>query len=201
MKKTELACLMGMICALTTGIFAKDAQTLHGLENDVLRLHILANSDTADDQLLKYAVRDAILEEGSTYFTDMTSCADAKATAAGCLPQLEEIARRTVAAYGYDYEVTAVLSEVAFDERVYDAGTMPAGVYDAVQVRIGAAEGQNWWCVMYPPLCLPAAAEDAEPPADVFTEEEREMLENPQKFRFRLKILELLEKWMDSLCE
>lgn len=202
MKKMELACLMGMAGALTIAAFGQSAQTWHGLEEDVLRLHILANSDSAEDQLLKYAVRDAVLEEGSVYFENLSSCADAKAAAAGCLPQLEEIARRTVAERGYDYTVTAELAETVFDERVYEDVTMPAGVYDAVRICIGEAAGQNWWCVMYPPLCVPAASEEEDEILEAyFTDEEEEMMKQPEKFRYRLKCVEWLEKLWKRICE
>jgi stage II sporulation protein R len=195
MKRMEIACLLGMAGALMIATWGQDVQTRSALEQDVLRLHILANSDSAEDQLLKYAVRDAILEKGSVYFQQMTSCADAKATAAGCLPQLEEIARETVAEKGYDYAVTATLSKTVFDERVYENFTMPAGVYDAVRICIGAAEGQNWWCVMYPPLCVPAASTD-----DAFSEEEAEMLRQPEKYRFRLKCVDWFQSLWNSIC-
>ncbi|MBQ8514557.1 MAG: stage II sporulation protein R [Ruminococcus sp.] len=201
MKKLELACLLGMAGAMTISVFTKDAQTRQTLENDVLRLHILANSDSAEDQLLKYAVRDAVLEEGAVYFEELSSCADAKAAAAGALPQLEEIARETVSEWGYDYEVTAELSQTAFGERVYEEVTLPAGVYDAVRICIGQAEGQNWWCVMYPPLCVPAAAEDDQEQEVYFTEDELEMMTEPEKFRYRLKCVEWLKELWETLCE
>lgn len=202
MKKMELACLMGMIGAISLSVFGRDAGTIQNLEEDVLRLHILANSDSAEDQLLKYTVRDAVLEEGAVYFDGISSHADAKAAAEGCLPQLLEIAQETIAEEGYDYTVTAEVAEVWFEERVYEDVTMPAGLYDAVRICIGEAKGQNWWCVMYPPLCIPAAAEEEKPSLEeYFTEEEKEMLTQPQKFRYRLKCMEWLEKLWNKVCE
>lgn len=199
MKKTEIAAMIGFAAALAVSSFGKSADTLHSLENDVVRLHILANSDSYDDQLLKYAVRDAVLEKGSVYFENIFSCEDAKAAAKGCLPALEEIARETVAEKGYDYTVTAEFEKIPFNERVYENVTMPAGVYDAVRINIGNAEGQNWWCVMYPPLCLPAASE--EDTDEYFTEDEKEMLTKPQKFRCKLKFLEWIEDMFGEKCE
>lgn len=199
MKKIEIAALLGFAAALTISSLGTSANTLHDLEKDVLRLHILANSNSCDDQLLKYAVRDAILEKGSVYFDNVSSCEDAKAVAKSCLPALEEIARETVAEKGYDYTVTAEFEKIPFDERTYEDVTMPAGVYDAVRICIGEAEGQNWWCVMYPPLCLPAAAE--EDTDEYFTEDEKEMLTKPQKFRCKLKFLEWLSETLSRECE
>ena len=201
MKKMELACLMGMIGAISVSVFGQDVATLHDLEEDVLRLHILANSDSAEDQLLKYTVRDAVLEEGAVYFEDLSSRKDAAAAAEGCLPQLLEIARKTIAEEGYDYTVTAEVSEVWFEERVYEDVTMPAGVYDAVRICIGEAEGQNWWCVMYPPLCVPASSETEGETEEYFTEEEQEMLTEPERFRYRLKCVEWFERLWKHVCE
>lgn len=199
MKKIEIAAMFGFAAALAVSTVGQSADTWHSLENDVVRLHVLANSDSYEDQLLKYAVRDAVLEEGSVYFENISSAEDAKAAAKGCLPSLEEIARKTVAEKGYDYTVTAKFEKTAFDERVYENVTMPAGVYDAVRIEIGRAEGQNWWCVMYPPLCLPAASE--EDTDEYFTEDEKDMLTEPQKFRCKLKILEWLEETFDFKYE
>lgn len=200
MKKTEIAAILGFAAAIAVSTFGKSADTLHSLENDVVRLHILANSDSYYDQLLKYAVRDAVLEKGSVYFENISSCEDAKAAAKGCLPVLEEIARETVAEKGYDYTVNAEFEKIPFDERVYENVTMPAGVYDAVRINIGKAEGQNWWCVMYPPLCVPAASGE-ENTEDYFTEDEAEMLMEPQKFRYKLRCLEWLSELWDNICE
>ena len=108
MKKMEIATMLGFAAALMISSFSKSAATLYALEDDVVRLHILANSDSYDDQLLKYAVRDAVLENGSCYFEDIDSTEEAAVAAELCLPALEEIARKTVAEKGYDYTVTAL---------------------------------------------------------------------------------------------
>lgn len=200
MKKIEIAAILGFTAAIMISSFAESAYTLKNLENDVLRLHILANSDSYDDQLLKYAVRDAVLEQGACYFENISSLEDAKATVEGCLPALEEIARKTVAEKGYDYTVTAEYEKIIFDERVYENVTMPAGAYDAVRINIGSAEGQNWWCVMYPPLCVPAASAN-ETTEEYFTKDEEEMLLQPQKFRYKLKCLEWLSELWKNVCE
>ena len=201
MKKMEIAAMLGFAAALMISSFSKSAATLYALEDDVVRLHILANSDSYDDQLLKYAVRDAVLENGSCYFEDIDSTEEAAVAAELCLPALEEIARKTVAEKGYDYTVTAEYEKIAFDERMYEDITMPAGVYNAVRINIGKAEGQNWWCVMYPPLCVPVASEDENLQEEYFTEDEKEMLNDPQKFRYKLKCLEWLSELWNKVCE
>lgn len=200
MKIMEAAAMAGMAGAIFLSSLGSSAETLGSIEDSVLRLHIIANSDSAEDQLLKYAVRDAVLEKGEVYFENAGSKEEAVCTAEGCLQYLEETARETVAAEGYDYTVNAELVSMAFDERVYEDVTLPAGVYDAVRITIGAAEGQNWWCVMYPPLCIPAASEDADPEL-YFNEDEAEMLTQPQKFRYKLRCAEWLRELWDEFCE
>lgn len=200
MKIMETAAMIGMAGAIFLSSLGSSAETLDDIEDSVLRLHILANSDSSEDQLLKYAVRDAVLSEGAVYFENTSSQEDAVCTAEGCLQYLEEIARETVASEGYDYTVNAELVTMAFDERTYENVTLPAGVYDAVRINIGKAEGQNWWCVMYPPLCIPAAAEETEPEL-YFTEDELEMLKEPQKFRYKLRCAEWFRELWDEFCE
>ncbi len=201
MKKMEAAAIIGMAGAVLLSSFGSSAVTQNSIEGDVLRMHILANSDSADDQLLKYAVRDAILEKGAVYFENADSFEDAKYTAESSLQHLEEIARETVAAEGKDYAVNAELVTMAFDERTYENVTLPAGVYDAVRINIGEAKGQNWWCVMYPPLCVPAADDDETEPELYFTEDEAEMLREPQKFRYKLRCAEWFQELWDRFCE
>ncbi len=201
MKKMEIAGIIGMAAALLISSVGQSESVHESLEEDVLRLHILANSDSMEDQQLKYTVRDAVLEKGSVYFENAASQEDAKNTAKGCLQSIEEIARETVAQAGYDYTVNAEFVTMAFDERTYEEVTLPAGVYDAIRINIGSAEGQNWWCVMYPPLCIPAASDEDVNMEQYFTDEESEMLREPQKFRYKLKCAEWLKKFWEEVCE
>ncbi|MBQ8724304.1 MAG: stage II sporulation protein R [Oscillospiraceae bacterium] len=204
MKKMEIAAIMGMAGALLISSLGQEAAAYHSIEENVLRLHILANSDSMEDQLLKYEVRDEILRKGSVYFENISTPEEAVYTAESCLQYLEEIARETVADKGYDYAVNAELVTMTFDERTYEDVTLPAGVYDAVRITIGEAAGQNWWCVMYPPLCIPAVTEDAEEDETLekyFTDEEEELLTQPEKIRYKLKCAEWLKEAWNRLCE
>lgn len=204
MKKTETAAIIGMAGALLISAFGQDAAAYHSIEENVLRLHILANSDSMEDQLLKYKVRDEILRRGSVYFEDISSPEDAVYTAESSLQYLEEIAREAVAGEGYDYTVNAELVTMTFEERTYEDVTLPAGVYDAVRITIGEAEGQNWWCVMYPPLCIPAVSEtedEDEILEKYFTDEEEKLLTEPEKIRYKLKCAEWLKEIWRKVCE
>lgn len=204
MKRIEIASILGMAGALLISSISGTAFAVKHMEDSVLRLHIIANSDSSEDQLLKYRIRDAILADGAAYLSGSTP-EEARLTAETSLQHIEEIARETAALNGCFDEITAEYVTMPFDARTYEVGsrtcTLPAGVYDAVRVNIGDAKGQNWWCVMYPPLCIPAAAEKAENQEKLFTEEEMEILSEPCKFQYKLKCVEWFEKVWNRLCE
>ncbi len=198
MKKLEWAVLLGFVCSICIATLTKTAETCTALEQNVLRLHILANSDTIDDQALKLKVRDRLLEETAIQFQDCDSFAETLELATESLPQLEILAREVVAENGYGYGVTAELVEMDFDARTYDEITLPAGTYTALRITIGAAKGQNWWCVMYPSLCLPSAMDVTGQIEDTtFDKETKQLLENPQQFQVKLKCI----TWMETLIE
>ncbi len=137
--------------------FASFAGACEDIEDKVLRLHILANSDTKSDQELKLKVRDAVLKISPEIFGDSASKEEALESAREKLPSIIEEAERIVHEEGYDYEVSAEIVNDKFNTRVYENFTLPAGDYDAVRITIGSGEGHNWWCVMYPAICLPSA--------------------------------------------
>jgi stage II sporulation protein R len=161
MKRIEMAMVAGLICSVCLSVFTSFAGECGEIRGGVVRLHILANSDSEEDQALKLAVRDAVLAGTGETFTAARTKEQAVAAAEASLHDVESIAAGEIIQRGYDYDVSARVVNRYFETRAYDGFTMPAGRYDAVQVEIGAGEGQNWWCVMFPPLCVPAAeAED-----------------------------------------
>ncbi len=117
------------------------------LAQNIVRLHVLANSDTKEDQELKLKVRDAILSHSQANFTK-------KEDVASELESYKEIARKVILENGYDYAVEVEYGNFKFPTKDYKNMRLPAGNYDAVRVKIGKAQGQNWWCVMFPPLCF-----------------------------------------------
>lgn len=208
-KSTMVIFAAGLLLAIliTNGIAViRDGRRLEQLRGSVLRLHILADSDDPRDQKLKLEVRDALLKSG--IFDEAESLADAERIAQQSIPQIEDIARDVLREYGCADSVTAELADVEFDERVYGDITMPAGEYRALRVKIGSAQGHNWWCVMYPPLCLPAAideesetVEDSDETADeassvaenksaedMFSSDELDIMYRPKKYRIRFAI-------------
>ncbi len=202
MKKLELAMLIGMVITIIfTGLTAF-ADEYNGITENVFRLHILANSDTDEDQALKLKVRDEILVQTSYIFEDKISANDAALIASEHLDEIQLIAQNTIRKNGYDYSVSCEVTDMYFTTRVYNDITMPQGIYKALRITIGEAEGKNWWCVMFPPLCLPAVTNIDDVLADysdVFTDEEIEMLHNPEKYEARFFFVDLYYKIRDIL--
>lgn len=190
--------LIGISVILTVIIsnFVQVGKSLDSLRENVLRMHILANSDSIADQSLKLKVRDAILEHSEEIFGKTVSFEDFKNVSAENLEKIHEIAQAVVDEYGFDYEISVEETKMFFDERTYGDITMPAGDYDAVRVTIGSAEGHNWWCVMYPPLCIPMASEitdDKDIEKEFFSSQELDMIQKPEKYEVRFMLWDKLK--------
>lgn len=156
-----------------------------------MRIHILANSDSAADQSLKYCVRDRVLEQCSAYFDDCESKDEAVTITRDHLDEIERAAEREIRRQGFDYSVEAQVGQAYFDTRYYDDFTMPAGWYDSLRLTIGDGGGKNWWCVMYPALCVGAACED-KMKEELSDGEYRVVTSDKLDFRFKL-----VEYWQD----
>ena len=133
---------------------SSDALIQAELSDALLRLHIIANSDTEADQTVKLHIRDAILEAFQADFTDMPDKHHAVTLAQSLLQQAEDIANHVLTQEGFSDTASASLTRCTFPEKTYGAYTFPAGEYDALRITIGKAAGHNWWCVLYPPLCF-----------------------------------------------
>ena len=190
------AVLVSSLCSVTS--FASSCAQIR---ESVLRLHVLANSDSDADQALKLQVRDAVLEEGAHIFDGSLTAGEAEQAIEQALPQLERAARSEVMKRGYTYEVHITVSEEYFDTRTYeDEVTLPAGRYRAVRVIIGSGEGHNWWCVMFPPMCLPAAQGGVDLDGVLDGKEEKIVRSSP-KYEPRFKIVEWIERLREYLRE
>lgn len=161
------------------------------LQNDVFRLHILANSDEEYDQNLKLYVRDTILDSCSSLYDDVKTKEDAKIITKNNLPLIVSTAQKAIIDKGYDYSVKACVTKKFFDTRYYENFTMPAGVYDTLQITIGEGKGKNWWCVMYPTLCV-GAATDISMKEDLTDSEYEVIVADDVEYKF--KIVEYFEK-------
>ena len=156
-KKWELALLLGLCAAMLCGAWSMQRQD--ALAQKMIRLHVIANSDSDADQALKLEVRDKVLDFTTTVLQRSADMEDAQVRLRAELTRIETIARREIAAQGYDYPVTAQLASAEFPLKEYDGFSLPAGEYMALRLVIGEGEGRNWWCVVYPPLCTAAAAD------------------------------------------
>ena len=195
MKKLEMAAALGLILAIAMGDVSDVAAHLHKLEQGVLRLHILADSDSDEDQARKLLVRDALLEQSEELFAGCETLEEMKARAVEEQETIRLLAKTTLEANGCNDDVRVQLVQMTFDEREYEEITMPAGCYDAVRILIGEAKGHNWWCVMYPPLCLPAACE----PEECFDAETTDLLREPEQYEVKLKCVELWDSFVSCL--
>lgn len=156
-KKWELALLLGLCAAMLWGAWSMQRQD--ALARKMIRLHVIANSDSAEDQALKLEVRDRVLDFTTTVLQRSADMEDAQLRLREELTRIESIAQQEISAQGYDYQVTAQLASAEFPLKEYDGFSLPAGEYMALRLVIGEGEGRNWWCVVYPPLCTAAACD------------------------------------------
>jgi stage II sporulation protein R len=159
--------------------------------NDVFRLHILANSDSESDQALKLKVRDKVLETTKELFNSAESKEQAERLVSENLQTIANTAYREVLNNGSTYKVTAQITKMYFTTRRYKNYTLPSGMYDALRITIGSGKGHNWWCVMYPSLCVsPQPDEDAKRTLD---QNEYEVVHD-EHTEYKFKIIEFFEK-------
>ena len=188
-KIFELSLLIGFAIAVVFSItgFASTCEEIRG---DVLRLHVLANSDSEEDQQLKLLVRDALLEKGKNIFDGSVTKENAEEKIEKEKEALIKTAEKIIKENGFDYDVEITVTDEFFTTRTYENVTLPAGKYKAVRVLIGESAGQNWWCVMFPPLCIPTAQPDMNL---FFTEDEIKLVESDPRYEPRFKIIEIYE--------
>ena len=167
-------------------------QTSERISDDVFRLHILAISDHEEYQQLKLKVRDAVLKKGQNVFTDCSSLEEIIASCESNIDLFEETATECIKENGYNYSVNAYVDKEYFNTREYEEITLPSGIYNALKIEIGEAKGHNWWCVMFPAICL-SAVSDSEM-NNILDEEEIELINSDNKFEIRFKIVEIYEK-------
>ncbi len=154
-----------LFCVLFLCVTVCNVLPIHGEEKiyeSVVRLHVLANSDSDEDQALKLKVRDAVLSYVSPLVIDSKSREEAIEILQGELANIEAISANVMKEEGYDYPVKVTLTIEEYPTRNYEAMSFPSGEYVSLRVMLGEAKGQNWWCVLFPPLCLSAASEKAE---------------------------------------
>lgn len=192
-KKIEISVVVGVVLSFVVNIFSF-AATCDNIRRDVLRLHVIAASDSEADQQLKLKVRDGVLIAGAEVFDGSVNVDNAVEKLTPELHRIEQAAEKIVKENGFDYNVNVTLSYEFFATRTYEKVTLPAGEYLAVRVVIDKGQGKNWWCVMFPSLCLPAAVVKTELD-DVLNEKEVQLVSRNPKYEPRFKIVEIIEKY------
>lgn len=195
--RLELAALIGLVITLGVSSVTGFMRDCAELRQEVLRIHILADSDQEADQAVKLQVRDAVLEAINQDFSGDGTLEGTIACLEGEMDRIEETANEVLTEAGMPYQAKAELTEMYFTTREYERDgstfSMPAGRYQALRITLGSGEGHNWWCVAYPPMCIDAAVEGQ---AAVV---EQEILELEQTPVYKPKLA--LVEWVESLRE
>lgn len=167
------------------------------LPRDVVRLHVVANSNGAEDQAVKLLVRDAVLEEAARWYQGAGSMEEASSQLCTHLQSIAGAARQLLGEQGVGYSATAQMTEMYFPTRDYGDFRLPAGRYRTLRVTLGEGAGKNWWCVVFPSLCLPAATQ--EEALLTLPEGERQVVEGGRDVQVKLKAVELWESLREWL--
>lgn len=163
------------------------------ISRDVFRLHILADSDSEYDQSVKLRVRDRVLKYSEALFRSAASKEEAEELIMRNLAGIESVAQDELNALGCGCTAKAELKNMYFSTRRYDSYTLPSGMYDALRITIGSGRGHNWWCVMYPSICVSAASEQDDRARQALDSNEYDIVKN-EKFTYKFKVVELFEK-------
>ena len=185
-----LFCLV-LAAAFWTGTLIMDKQTLR---RELVRLHVVGASDSQEDQAIKLRLKDAIVESLKSDMAKLSDAQEAKAYLAENLPKIEALANTFLQEAGCEDAAQVSLAVEEFSARVYDTFTLPAGVYDALRITIGEGEGKNWWCVVFPGLCIPATSEGFEEAASCagFSDSLTAALEGESGYEIRFWVLDAL---------
>lgn len=167
------------------------------ISDEVFRLHILANSDSDFDQNLKLKIRDKVLCFTQSLFESAKSKEEAEKVISENLQSLADVAYAEVLNNGFDYSVKAEITNMYFSTRYYDNYTLPSGMYDALRITIGEGKGHNWWCVMYPSICISSESEKDSKAREVFDQKQYDIVKNEQ-YQYKFKIVELFEQICSS---
>lgn len=194
-KRILLSLATGLLAAGIAAMgwnLAQVGQQREGLIQSVLRLHIVADSDDPQDQAVKLAVRDALVSEYGQTLSQAESLGEAEELAGRLLPQMLDTARQTAAAQGCTLPITGEVGELSFPAVSYEGYTLPAGEYQAVRIQLGEGEGHNWFCVLYPAVCLDSSVALEEG----MSSQQKEMLTHPEDYEIRFALLDgLMALW------
>lgn len=199
--KHFLLILLLLIIFLITTILSYSNEVFAGLQDNIFRLHILANSDSDEDQALKLIVRDDVIKYIEEINTASTTKEQTISNISNHIEDIQKIAKQTIVEHGYNYDVSLEIGNFYFPTKHYGNINLPAGNYDALKINIGNANGQNWWCSLFPPLCFIDISagyldeEDSKILEDNLSNEEFMLVssESPE-IKLKFRILEILNK-------
>lgn len=187
--KTKMLALFCACVLLLTAVDVLVPRSETKVFDNVIRLHILADDNSVDAQNIKLAVRDAILDECSDIFSSSGDIVAASETVDKNLVRIEHIANRVLLEQGVDYSASVEWGSESYPTRVYDEFYLPSGEYKSLRVNLGRGEGNNWWCVLFPPLCTKAATDDSFGASGISKRDTAVF--KSKKYIFRFKLLEL----------
>lgn len=194
-RRWHICILLALAALLLLGLWLEREQS--ELAGSVLRLHVLANSDSEEDQSLKLKVRDRILAEAEEILPKQGTIEETAQVIEDNLSRFAAAGQEIVEEEGFSYSVGVELTQVWFPTKEYDGFSLPAGEYQALRVTIGEGDGQNWWCVVFPPLCLNSVSESVEEMAcSAGMDEEQVALITGESegYVVKFKVLELWDK-------
>lgn len=202
-KKVKYSLILILLLSLYIFISAISyvSAVSNNLEKNIFRLHVIANSDSNEDQSLKYIVRDELIKYMNTISSNSKNKEDSIKIAKEHLNDFYKIAKQTIIENGYNYDASVEIGNFTFPTKTYGDISIPAGSYDALRVKIGEAKGQNWWCVMFPPLCFVNVSSGIVPKEskqileNELSNEEYNLISNKKsnEIKFKFKIIELLQ--------
>lgn len=179
-----------LIFTLLFGSLSYTNDASNDISNKVLRMHVLANSNSIDDQRLKISVKNNILKSTQELFTDCDNLEESIETAQSNTELIKASAQEVIKKYNKNYDVKVYVDNEFFDVREYKDFTLPSGNYNTVKIVIGEGKGKNWWCVMYPAVCISACSDDFD---KALTKEEKKLITS-KKYIPKFKILEIINK-------
>lgn len=199
-----ISIIIGLTYTSVTAKPNKDMQTIQSsISKKIVRFHVIANSDSSEDQSLKLKVKEAVVNYTERCLENSESVEQSQSILLAESENIAAIARNVITENGYDYEVSVELTDTYFPTKSYGNYTFPPGTYRAFQIKIGKAEGQNWWCVLYPPLCFidishGVVDEGAETQLkETLTTEEFNAVSDGGDVRYKFKYLKFLNRFID----
>ena len=193
-KNVIKAAICGFFVAVTFSL-SSFFGSCEKITEEVLRLHVIANSDSKEDQAIKLKVRDSVLSESEKWYKNAEDFNEANSQICTHLQSIEKAANKALAAEGSTDRATVQITQMHFDTRNYEGFSLPAGEYRTLKIIIGEGEGTNWWCIVFPALCVPMSEKED---SDLFvgiSENERDIIMNPSEYQIKFKLVE----WYESI--